>query len=465
MSDNLTELFEYLELYKVLLESKYYNPSKEDDASELITIIETARQRAEKEGRLTEDDCKSLKRKVAFLFHPDKFSRELPNDFKFDSMQLMQKFNAAMDEVEREAKEQPKARAFKVNPSTWQQQGYDDYTKNDYFYSDQRPEKRPMSREMEREKRREERQEQFDTFVDGVKRRVVKTGEYVATVAKERFDALFRSIPSNARDYENIKRRFEQTLNNLSNRENILYTTLFMLKMNRADLDESFRQGTTVEAINGYYNEILNTKFSKVQTLGATMSQLEPYYQNILRKYAPEYNRLMQEWSRGSSAVLSDIVDANQELHDRTLYDPNKAEARQLKGRITKLTKERDGYPTIEEARIMAISRLKEMYPEYKTAVERYYSTKTAYEQAREEYNYVIGNAGQIKDEEFFRRQEAYVKKKSSLDSRIESTERKHNRVLGAISSTKERYQQFLATYEKVYAGNYSNEIMAHGAR
>ena len=465
MSNNLADLIEYLELYKVLLESKYYTPSKEDEANELMEAIENAKKKAEEKGRLSEDDCKSLRRKVSFFFHPDKFSEQLPKGFSIDSLQLIQKFNAAMDEVEKEAKNPPKARPFQVNQATQYQQEYDDFTKNDYFYSDQRFERRPMSRELERERRREERQEQIDTFVDGVKKRIVRTSEFVATVAKERFDAIFRAIPSNANDYENIKRRFEQTLSNLSNRENLLYTTLFMLKINKSDLEDKFKQETTVEAINGYYNELLNAKFNKVQTLGSAMNQFGQYYQSILKKYAPEYNRFLQEWSRGSSAVFSDIVDANQELHDRTLYDPDKKEARQLKGRIIRLSKERDEYPTIEEARRNAIDKLKEMYPEYRNAVERYYSTKNAYDEARKEYDYVIQNADKIRDEEFYRRQDAYLKKKKVLDSRINSTENKHKKVLGSISDTKVRYGQFLDNYEKIYDRNYSGELMAHSVR
>ena len=47
MSNNLAELIEYLELYKVLLESKYYTPSKEDEANELMEAIENAKKKAQ----------------------------------------------------------------------------------------------------------------------------------------------------------------------------------------------------------------------------------------------------------------------------------------------------------------------------------------------------------------------------------------------------------------------------------
>ena len=105
------------------------------------------------------------------------------------------------------------------------------------------------------------------------------------------------------------------------------------------------------------------------------------------------------------------------------------------------------------------------MYPEYRNAVERYYSTKNAYDEARKEYDYVIQNADKIRDEEFYRRQDAYLKKKKALDSRINSTENKHKKVLGSISDTKVRYGQFLDNYEKIYDRNYSGELMAHSVR
>lgn len=471
MSSNLSELLDYLELYKVLLESKFYDPEKTEDAAALIDLIEKAKAKAEKDGRLTEDDCRTLKRKVSVMFHPDMFKQKLPKDLKMDGLQLIQKFNSAMDEVEKEAKNPPKKgpTSFKYSQaepfSTPYQQRYEDYTKNDYFYSDQKFAKRPPSKEMERERRREERQEQFDTFVDGVKQRIVRTSEYVATIAKERFDAIFRAIPANERDYENIKRRFEAALSSLSSKENVLFSTLLILKMNRSDLDEQFRKDTTVQAINDYYANLINIKYNKVQTLGTIMGQADVYYKRILQKYAPEYNRLMREWSEESSEVFSDIVDAHQELHNKTLYEPDKREAKYIKKKISRLTKERDGYPPVERARMEAIEELKEMYPEYREAVEKYYSTKQAYEAACDEYNYVRQNEVKLKDDEFFRRQETYKKKKSSLDSRIESLENKHNKVVQTISDTRVRYGEFMDKYESVYDRNYSSDTVAHATR
>ena len=101
MSSHLAELLDYLELYRGLLESKYYDPSLKKEAEALIELIENTKAKAEKTGRLTEEDCRTLRRKVPVLFHPDKFKQKLPSELQMDGVQLIQRFNGSLDEVEK----------------------------------------------------------------------------------------------------------------------------------------------------------------------------------------------------------------------------------------------------------------------------------------------------------------------------------------------------------------------------
>ena len=67
MNGNIQELRDYLGLYKVLIEGKYYDPRHSEDAKELLELIN----KLDDSNNLKDFDFKLLKRKVSKLFHPD----------------------------------------------------------------------------------------------------------------------------------------------------------------------------------------------------------------------------------------------------------------------------------------------------------------------------------------------------------------------------------------------------------
>jgi hypothetical protein len=451
MDGYLSELIDYLDLYKVLLDNNCYDSSKEKDAENLINLIDDLKERVEKGKDLSNYDYSKLRKKVAVLFHPDYFKYKLPDGLNMDAMQLIQKFNGTLDFVV-EGKNKNSFNYNEAEPfSTSYSRRYEDYTKNDYFYDNKQFNHRPMSEELERERRREARQDKMDDFINNIKNGFVRTKDYVCVVAKERFDALFRAIPSNVNDYYNIKRRFENTLNNLSNRENIIASTLDILYSNREDLDNNFNFDTSNLMINNYYKEELNNSINNLRNMEAKLKQSSINYKMILNKYAPLYNQLMQQWVHSTSEIFTDIINANNELHDKTLYEPNEKEVKNIKRRIGRLNKERENYPTVEEARLMVIEHLKNTYPEYQKITDSFFETKSDYENAYKKYDYISKHEIEIKDNKYYSLCDVYREKRNALDNKINKIENKHVNITNKIYDTRVRYGEFLDKYESIY--------------
>ena len=458
MSGYVSELLDYLDLYKLLLENGYYNPEKKEDAKELLDLIDSLEECTDNH-KLKEFNFNILKRKVNNIFHPDLYKEEIPTSLNIDNIELIKKVNGLLSDIDKEEKKS----SFTYNPAKpfyndYEDRYSDDYTHNDYYYNDVPFGKaEEFDDDLEREKRREERRAKFDGFMSDLKSGVSKTKDYIYEVAKDRFNAMFRDIPANEKDYNNIRNRYESSLNNLSRREMVLAQSLFILKSNKNDLQNRWNMDTSNYSVDRYYKIEFNKVINNLKSIESELSGCTAQYKGMLVKYAPEYNRLLNDWIKTTSEIYTDIINANHELNENKLFNPNEKNAKCIQKRLDRFNKERDNLPNINEAKIQINNHLLEIHDDYRDVFERFNDTRIRYDKAYKEYEYYRIHERDIKDNYYHNVNDRYNAEYIKINNRINTVERKHNKIVKTIFDTRVRFGEFLDKYQEKYESNTDN--------
>ena len=456
MHSYVAELLDYLDLYKVLLENHFYAENGSNKASELIKMIDLL-SIAHKNNNLTSYDYKELKKKIAVLFHPDINTITIPKEYNINMLELISKTNGILDSIEKEI---GKKNSFDYNEaepfSTAYERRYEDYTHNDYYYDNN-----PFEKDEEyvrKEQEKEKRKAKFDQRIESLKNGIIKTKDYICLISKERFNAMFRDIPSNSNDYYNIKKRFESTLSNLTSRVNVLQTTLMILKSNMSNLNNKYQMDSSNFSIERYYNNLLNESQRYLINKRNEYNNADNIYKQIKYKYSKEYNEMINYWIRTTSEIVTDIINVNNEINEKIFYKGNEKELSLLKKRLKKLNKEREEYLSYEELKVKAVEYLKNNHPDYKEAVEKYNKAQEEYNRANINYLYYYKHKKKIQEEYLENVYKEYKNKYMILDLRIKSSENKRDRIARTIYTTNTRYNEFIDNYASIYDNEYNNE-------
>ncbi len=462
MSGYVSELLDYLDLYKVLLENHFYSDENNDKANELIRLIESLNTAYDNKD-LSSYNFVDLKRTLSILFHPDRNKIMIPEGLNINSLELLSKTNGIIDSIERET---GRKNAFDYNEaepfSTPYERRYEEYTNNDYYYDDI-----PFEQNEEyvrKEKEKIERQEKFDKAVEKIKDGIIKTKDYICLISKERFNAMFRSIPSNSKDYFNIKKRFENSLNNLTSRVNVLQSTLMILNSNMTMLNNNFQNEVSDYNMEMYYNNLLKYAQADYNKKDEAFRKATNRYNQVIKDYSPVYNGMINYWLKETGELLTDIINVDNEIYEKQFYGNDKKEIKLLEKRRKKLNKEKDEYLTFEEMQGKAIEYLKENYPDYKEAIDTFNKTRAEYNKARSDYTYLLNHKQDIQKEQYQRIYKDYNNKYIILDLRIKGTKSKRDRLARTIYNTKIRYNDFIDKYSEIYDKEYENEEV-HSSR
>ena len=447
MSGYVSELLDYLELYKLLLEEGYYDQSKKKEATQLMELIDSLNN-CKSDNNYTSFDFGVLKKKIGTIFHPDIYKTSIPAEYNIDNVSVLAKINGILDDISKSKKD----KSFEYNPSKpFTKETEEDYTYNDYFYDNERFKPREKDEDFKREERSKERKEKMDAFFTEVKTDFYKTKDYICEVAKERFNAMFRDIPSNEKDYSNIKNRFEGALYNLSSRESVLSNTLNILRSKLSELSNNWKMDSSNYSVEKFYNNELERRISILKNTEADLGRATIMYKSMLRKYAPEYNQLMKEWFDTSSEIYRDIVNTNNELNNKIVYDGDDKSIKESRARLNSLSKEQKNYPNINEAKTKVNNYLLSTHEDFKKAFERFFGTKAKYDEVYKSYEYWYSHPREEKDNYFNNLHDRYQLEYDKIDSKIRKIEKKHLKVTRLIFDTRVRYDNFLEKYQNTF--------------
>ena len=440
MSGNIKELLDYLELYKVLLEANFYDGSQNEDAEELLSLIN----RLQDGTNIKDFDFNQLKRKVSKIFHPDIYKSFNTEKLGINNLELLSKVNNAIDEIIIERKN---PHVFKYDDEQVSDEVFKedvDYTKNDYFGRDEKFPPKPKSE-------KELREERIKESIQNAKNEIIRTKDYVCTVAIDRFNATFRNIPSNVNDYIRIKKRYEDMLLNYTYRDKVITSSLTILYEIQKELERSFDKETTDNALTYYYHNLISNKKRRLQNLSIEFENSKQSYYQVFGKYEPEYHQLIGRWVKDVSELKADVYNINSEIQEELNKNTDSKSIKGLLKIRERLEKEQKKSPKYEDAKEEVKRIMLEEHPDLREVYQRYNDLKYELNSSNAEYSYIINNSRQVKINRLNEIKDDYTKRNDHIAKKIKMLEYEHESKKSKIFKTRRNYNDFLDKYQYKY--------------
>ena len=441
MNSYISELNDYLELYGVLLENNFYSKEKQEDAKELKELID----RLKEPSGYIDFDFPLLKRKISKIFHPDVYTSFNTQSLGIDNVQLLSKVNGVIDDVIQEKKN---GNSFAYNEQDPYTDSYEDeeedFTKNDYFARDQKFPPKPKTEE-------QLRKERINETINDIKNEVIRTKDYVCMVARDRFNAVFKGIPSTVADYIRIKKRYEDTLMNLTYRDTVITSTLDFLYQAKRVLNDTFTKEVSPLALTYYYNNELSNSQRRMDMTEASLNVAKVRYYQVFDKYAPEYKELIGRWAKGTSEISADIVNINSAINFEVSRNSKDAVIEQLLRKRKRLNKEQEEYPKYEEAKEKIKEFMLKEHPDLAEVYSSYKKEKEKNTKAKEEYLYISQNSKAVKADRLKHVTDEYKKKAEQYDFKIVRLEDEKKRRTSSIFRVRRKYNDFLDRYQNKF--------------
>lgn len=216
------ELLDFLKLYQEVIEQGLVDVNYASYANKLMEDIKVLEQSSKNDEALLQYDFKKLKREISAVFHPDRFTSQLDNIEDFGV--FFGKTMGIMQDIETLAKG-GSSYSFKYNSTT------------------------DNSHRRENDSYDEQKEDEEEDFT---------IGQFL----KDRFNAIFRGIPANEKDYSRIIERMEKTISNFRVRLQAIEKREKLLKkrkrVNRMRKEEAVSD-TAIE--EWYYQTLANLQY------------------------------------------------------------------------------------------------------------------------------------------------------------------------------------------------------------
>ncbi len=104
MDEYVTKLLSNLNSFKVLIDNKLYDHSKKEDVKNIVSLINDLNKRYKEKRDLDTFDYSTLRKKVCFVFHPDVYKIEVPQDLNINTANLVSSLNGNVESINKGTK-------------------------------------------------------------------------------------------------------------------------------------------------------------------------------------------------------------------------------------------------------------------------------------------------------------------------------------------------------------------------
>ena len=411
----MNNLLMCLDIYKVIILNGYVQKEYSERANKVLEEINQLESLVNQRKTLNSYDFKTLKRDVAYLFHPDRF-KSIPGiiDNVDDTLGI---FNGAINKITEDIK---KGYTFRGEPK------WDSY----------RYEKRNYSEENTSSTNYED-----------------ENSETIITYISKRFNALFRNIPSNENDYDLIIQKYDKKINKLKKQlENAEFDIEIIKRRINNNIIERYR-ATSPKKINEHYKVLCDKLYNRAKK---EKEEKDKRKQNLNSRYY-ELTPLMyakeQEWNYRYTALLRE--------HDQLTKDYEKAVSLNDKKQMRILTKKLN-YVNVEiatEAKILEVGFQKAISEEvisndysYQELLKKFKESEKRFRDADLRYKRTLNNPDIAREEIRRSIEEEYSNKARKYSERLIVAENKVNTFKGELDSTLEELEQFKRKYSNYFS-------------
>jgi hypothetical protein len=413
MVSMMNDLLSCLNIYKILIVKGLIPLNYQEKSKKVLEKINELERLINERKILNDFDFKGLKRDVSSIFHPDHFC-SVPGIID-DVDGTLGQFNGAISSINKYIKE---GNTLRGEQNTSDKKSASN-SSSKYSYDDEN-----------------------DTNLQNT----------IFTHISERFNALFRNIPSNEKDYEEILGRFNRKIEKLKEQyDNTLFEIeVIKRRINSNNIDRY--HATSPKKVNEKYNQLCDKLYNTANRLYSIKTKRKEaldsrYYELTPLMYAKE-----QEWNYRYTALLRE--------HEQLTKDYQKAVSQNDRKQIRALTKKLNEINIViaEEAKILRDGIQKSVKEEvlasdysYQDLLKKFNIANKRFIEADKRFERTSKNPDISREQIRKSIEEEYSAKARKLTDSLIKAENKINTLDGEIDKTEEEREIFIRKY-KMYS-------------
>lgn len=449
----VNELLSYLTLYRELIINKQYDSHYINQATELLNKITQLEEIVQSNGNFSNFDFENMKRNFASVFHPDRFRIKL--EYIEDPDEIFGKALNSFNEIN-ELNRKKSNSQFKYNSTTGDSYRANAPRNNSYNQYGQRPNSsyRPTGNTSTNTTNNNGNNgDKNDSDLDYEYNEPLP---YILQFISDKFNAIFRDIPSSERDYQNILFRLCKRVDNLQRKKNLLTEAIISIQRRQRDNKNTWQNNVKDEEIDKlYYEKLYSLKDildRKKQMFHQAENNRNKRYEVLLPDiygrferwktesmvYINQYKRLIDNFHYCMTQLTQDDykpllkdIEQMREFIERNYMDPDFT-FRQIE---KKVLQEDQQYCRLENDLIRA---------------------KKGYLKAEQRFQFVLKNQEQCKKDIRDRITEEYSEKSQEDADRLKSVARKKQRIQDSLDDAINQRDEFIKKYGPSYSNSHT---------
>ncbi len=477
MDNYVTELIDYIDTYRLLLERDLYDKSRQTDINELYSLMDKLNESYNIKSGLDSYDFQQLRKKISYIFHPDVYKVNIPQELGINLAQLNARFNGAISSILKDKKEgatfkydyQSEKQApvndngqYKYNDD-WGYNSFRENTRHRRGYYDERGTYHSFEQEREKEERRAQRQQMVDNAKEAIKNAAKSAYQY----SKERVGAWLFDIPTTQKDYYSIKNSLTYDVENLRYRKTLAMANSRVTEQKKNEILKRWQQEVSEQALTNRYNDEVINSFSRVDYYRRELENANRLLMSRLDMHAPEYRSLMMQWEKTAGEIFADFMNSRVELknkQDGYAQNDGRSEKEIMKS-IKKFEKELDRYPKRKEAENIALTQVTKDDEVYKRLKENYNRVQKAYNEAMKSHVILTSNKAHIMRTYIKEINKKYNSSVLGLDIRIKHFNMRDKMLDRDIEHSEQKLKVFIETYGSAFTQDRGQEREPVGHR
>ena len=463
MDNYVTELIDYIDTYRSLLERNLYDKDRQKDVEELYSLMDKLNESYYSKSGLDSYDFQQLRKRISYIFHPDVYKIEVPQELGINLAQLNARFNGAISSVLKDKKEgatfkydyhserqpQQTSNGQYTYDDDWGLNSFRENTRHRRGYYDERGSYHSFEQEREKEERRAYRQEMVDNAKEAIKNAAKSAFQY----SKERVGAWLFDIPTTQKDYYSIKNGLTYDVENLKYRRTLAIANARITEQKKDELMKRWQQEVSEQALTNRYNDEVINSFNRVDYYQRELENASRLLMSRLDTHAPEYRKLMAKWEKTAGEIFADFMNSRVELKNKQDgYAPNDGRSeREIMKSIKRFEKELDRYPKRKEAEDIALTEVTKNDDVYKKLQENYNKVLKAYNDAMQSHTILTSNKAHIMRTYIKEINRKYNSSVLGLDIRIKHFNMRDKMLDRDIEHSEQKLKAFIETYGSTF--------------
>lgn len=438
MEYNVNELINYLLLYRELILNGQYDPYYKNQAIELLDKISQLEELIQNNSSFATFDFENMKKRFVGVFHPDRFKIKLENIESSD--EIFGKTLGIFQNIS-ELRRVKSDSQFKYDSTTGDSYRANAPRNNQYKKSSS------YTNNTDKENKQTYQNDDVNDFEDEYEAAL----PFVLQFISNKFNAIFRGIPSSKEDYENILTRLQKKVDNLQYNDNLFNEVINSIQKRRQYNRTVFLNNMQDEKINRLYYEKISSLREIAYKKRQKYQQAQINCDNRYEILYPEIQGAFNSWQREANHYIAqyrNLVDKYYCAMRELTQDDHKSLTQEIQRMRSYIEK---NYTDANLIFCKIRDDVLQNDQKYCELAKNLNSAKQSYLRIEQRFQYVLNNPSKCKAEIRKRITDDYEKKDEEDVIRLDAEKRKKQRNQRKLNDAMVKRNNFVIEYGETY--------------